>query len=371
MTRDPELTSLFEVELPFVFNGKSDSVASIEKLLAKVGRVPGIAAASYSSGGPKDNMICTYEVAESAGVEPRVTYGIVSFVGPAYFDTVGATLLRDHAFVEGTNKAPRPTAIVDETLAKRAFPRSTPIGRHLLMTVANKQFEVEIVGVSPHLNFYGIDDPEWIQPQVYLPLRETPPDLVPAVLSQGKLVLRTSKPLSGWKPIITPQGDDAISSVSKIVQTLDPQQSFSYAKSIELIISVSTAPKYLSLYVLVTFAGLSILLALVSIRSLVAYTVDQRDHEIAIRMALGAKRSQLYRLVAAKAVRLLLIGSIIGIGIALLLHLMVFRYQERQAWNLSELILIALLFATAALAACYGSARRVMLIDPNKLLRAQ
>ena len=198
-------------------------------------------------------------------------------------------MVTGRAFGAETTEAPRPAVIVDETLAKREFPDRSPIGQRLTITLANKQFEAEIIGVSPHLNFYGIDDTEWVQSQIYLPLREIPSGLAPTVLSQGKLLLTTNKQPEEWSPIILPSGDGPIGSVCKIVQNFDPHQSFSYAKSIELLISISTAPKYLSLYVLVTFAVISILLAIVSIRSLVAYTIDQRSREIAIRLALGAR----------------------------------------------------------------------------------
>ena len=371
ITRDPQLTSLFEVELPFVFDHHGDPVPFIEKLMTRVRSVPGIDSASYSSGGPTDNIICTYQVTDPAISTSRINHSIVSFVDPKYFETVGARLITGRAFGAETTEAPQSAVIVDETLAKREFPDRSPIGQRLTITLANKQFEAEIIGVSPHLNFYGIDDTEWVRSQIYLPLREIPSGLVPTVLSQGKLLLTTNKQPEEWSPIILPSGDGPIGSVCKIVQDLDPHQSFSYAKSIELLITISTAPKYLSLYVLVTFAGFSILLAIVSIRSLVAYTIDQRSHEIAIRLALGVRISQLYKLVGKEAIRLLLLGLIIGACLTLLLIQFVFRYQGNETFDAVNSVLVFLLFAGVALASCYASVRKATLIDPNRLLRAE
>jgi putative ABC transport system permease protein len=326
----------------------------MDELISAIRAIPGISSATYSSTGLMDIMTCRYRINNGSA-----RCACLSVVDPGYFATVKASLVKGGGFTARRDShAPIISAIVDEAFVRAELQNQNPIGSKLSLEIAGEQLPIEIIGVTQHLNQYGMDRPEFIHPQIYLPLQQIPSSLAPIVLSQMKLFIRTDKSFAELRP-----------AVKGVVQQFDRGQSVTLAKSIDMLLRLYGGHRLFSLGSFFIFATVSLLLVIVSIRSLIAYTIDERSHEIAIRIALGARRMELYQLVASKALRLIVIGGAIGVGATLLLRQFVYRYQEGENWDPQGIALVLALFALVAFASCYVSARRATLLDPNQLLR--
>jgi predicted permease len=272
---------------------------------------------------------------------------------------MGVTLERGR-FVTPQDDEHAPVVIdIDDVFARTYFPHENPVGKHINLALFNVQ--AEIIGVVGHIKQWGLDADEksTIQAQFDYPFMQLPEKLMPLAADAVAVVLRT-------------EGDPAavMVSVRRAVEQIDPREVVYNVQTMDEVVSNSFAARRLSMILLGVFAALALVLACVGIYGVISYLVGQRSHEIGVRMALGAQRSDVLRLVIGHGARMALIGVAIGIagalGLTRLMANQLFGVSARDPLTFGG---VAVLLIIVAIAACYIPARRAMRVDPMIALR--
>jgi ABC-type antimicrobial peptide transport system permease subunit len=248
---------------------------------------------------------------------------------------------------------------VDEVLAGRYFPNQNPIGHRLNIYDS----PMEIVGVVGHVKQWGLDtdDANTLRAQFYISFRQFPDDAMPGVAGGVGVVLRTA-------------GDPlrAVESIRRTLREMNGEQVVFEIETMDEIISESLAARRFSMLLLGAFAGLALLLASVGIYGVISYLAGRRTHEIGVRMALGAQRKDVLRLVLGQGIRMAFIGVAIGLAAALALTRLLATYSMLFGVSVVDPLTfasVAVLLMLVAIAACYIPARRAMRVDPMVALR--
>jgi putative ABC transport system permease protein len=272
------------------------------------------------------------------------------FVTPSYFSAAGIPLLRGRNFsdADGPEVAERLPILINETLARRFFPGQDPVGKRLLVMDGPN----EIVGVVGDARQWGPARPT--TPDVYFSLRQRPgsPELA--------LVVRTTAdPASLAGPL------------RRALEAIAPDAPVFRMRTMKQVVATAVAQERFNMIAMATFAGLALLLALVGLYGVMSYSVAQRVHEIGVRVALGAQTRDVLRLVVGQAMRLALLGVILGLAassaLAGLLEKMLFGVAPHDPLTFGG---VALLLIVVALLASYLPARRAARVDPMVALRA-
>lgn len=267
-----------------------------------------------------------------------------------YFQAMQIPLKRGRGFTEQEATEMRHVVIVNETFVRKFFPNEEPLGKRATIFMKNDNQPCEIIGIVGDSKHMGLDSE--IEPVAYWPHPEL-------VYSGMTFVLRT-------------KGDaNAVASAARnVIQTIDPQQPVADVQTMERLLSKSIAKARFNTLLLGIFAGVAMLLAAVGIYGVLAYSVEQRTHEIGVRMALGARRSNVVALVLRQGMTLAAIGVGVGLGASFLLT----RFIKTLLFNVGTtdpLVFSGLalgLIAVTALA-CYIPARRATRVDPMAALR--
>jgi putative ABC transport system permease protein len=281
--------------------------------------------------------------ASPPGQEAQADYRMAT---PSYFNTIGIGLRQGRLFDEHDDLDAKFVAVVNEAMVRKHFPHENPLSRRLV--VGGKPYEV--VGVVADAKLYGLDAP--IEPAIYVPHMQHPSD------SMG-LVVRTD-------------GDPSVmaAAVRSEIRKLDPEQPISNVRTMEQVLSDSLMLRRVSMLMLIVFSGLALTLATVGIYGLTAYSVSRRTHEIGLRVALGANRSQILRLVVVRGLLTSLIGAAIGLTAAFALT----RSLSGMLYGVTAtdplvFASVPLLLIAVSVVASYVPARKATLIDPLIALR--
>ena len=277
------------------------------------------------------------------GQEPLADYRIAT---PGYFITMGIALRRGRPFDQHDDLDAKRVALVNEAMVRRYFPNETPLGRRI--RTIGTQFE--IVGVVADAKLYGLDTP--IEPAIYVPHLQHPSD------SMGLAIRTVGNPA------------DMAAAVRREIQRLDPEQPISNVRTMDTVLSDSLMLRRVSMLMLTVFAALALTLATVGIYGLTAYSVSRRTHEIGLRVALGANRPQILRLVVVRGLVTALIGAAIGLAAAFELT----RALSGMLYGVTAtdpLVFagVPLLLIAVSVVASYVPARRATRIDPLSALR--
>ena len=272
---------------------------------------------------------------------------------------MGITLERGR-FVTPQDDEHSPVVVdIDDVFARTYFPDENPIGKHIHLASFN--VTVEIVGVVGHVKQWGLDadSKSAIEAQLDYPFMQLPEKLMPMVADSVAVVLRTEDdPTAVMGP------------VRRAVEEIDPREVIYSVRTMDEVVSSSFAARRLSMLLLSVFAALALALACVGIYGVISYLVGQRTHEIGVRMALGAERSDVLRLVIGHGARMALVGVAIGVGAALgLTRLMASQLFGVSPYDPLTFAAVAMLLIVVAVAACYIPARRAMRVDPMIALR--
>ncbi len=277
---------------------------------------------------------------------------VVQLISPDYFSTLGIPLKRGRAFTIGDKAGAPGVAIIDENLARRFWPQyprgEDPIGQHL-MVGSNRQ-PLQIVGIAADVYQQGRDTAP--MPGFYLPNAQQPPQA-------AILALRTKSDPAAFTDAVRRQ-----------VLALDRNQPISDVKTLSAVLDASEDQRRLMFSLLGAFSVVATLLAVLGLYSVISYSVVERTREIAIRQALGARRSSILALVLRQGLGLALGGIVLGIagavGLTRLLSSMLFGVK---AIDPVTFLLAAMLFLIVALAASYIPARRAAAVEPMAALR--
>lgn len=273
-----------------------------------------------------------------------------NFIGPNYFQTLGVPLLNGRDFTDQDRDGAPRVAIVNETLVHNLFPNDNPIGRKLRVTRMGQPVSCEIVGVVKDSKYLSLG--EGATPYVFLPYLQNP--------QPGMSVhVRTS-------------GDpkDLATTLRREVRALDPNLPAFNVMSLAENIEISLFPARLGAVLLGVFGSLALLIASIGIYGVMSYGVSERTKEMGVRMALGARGSDVLRLVISQGMWLAIIGVGIGGGLALVATRVVKSYlYDVSPTDPLTFAGIALLLIGVALLACYIPARRATKVDPLVALR--
>jgi putative ABC transport system permease protein len=281
-------------------------------------------------------------------------------VAGRYFDAIGAHVTAGRAFSDADTATSQPVAMVNEEFVRRYWPGQSAVGKRV------KQGRIEsedpwkiVVGVYADLKHLGPQAET--RPEVMFPYAQTHEYWVTRFMRGLSVVVRTTgDPMS-----LLPGARSAVRSVDPSVPLVEPQ------RMTRLVANSVAQPRFRST-LLVSFAVLAVLLAVVGIYGVVGFNVGQRSHEISVRMALGAQRSSVVGLIVRQESVPVVIGVIVGVAGAIAVG----RAMRTLLFNVAPadpvtFIAMPVLLGTVALVACLVPARRALAIEPVNALRAE
>lgn len=286
-------------------------------------------------------------------------------VTPSYFETLGMHLLKGRLITEQDAGESPPVALINEEMARRFFPGEDPLGKRMWMGPPENLLPpgalpsgysfplLTIVGVVKDVKYLGPSKQPG--PEVYIPhpqgLQETSRNMFVAVRTE-------TDPLS------------FAAAVRREVAAIDKDQPVADVRTMEQRLAESLSSARFNMLLLGIFAGVALLLAAVGLYGVIAYAVEQRTHEIGVRVALGAQRRDVLVLIVGQGMRMAFGGVVIGLVISLgLTRLISSLLYGVEATNPETFATVSLLLVSVALLACYVPARRATKIDPIIALR--
>ncbi len=327
------------------------------ELLQRVGRIPGVVAATETTTLPPYGGIQS-EIDVPGKTHSETWRSIFQLCSEGYFPTLRLRLLRGHTLSETEVNGARKVAVVNQTLVNKFFGAEDPIGRLVKIKMLEKLPQgpvpdpvFEIVGVIADAKNQGIQDPA--MPEMFVPYTIT------GAFERGILVRTSVPPMTLLKD------------VQREIWAVDRNVALTLTGSLEDFMRQFTyAEPRFGLVLMAVFAGVGLLLVALGVFSVIAYTVSRQTHEIGIRMALGAARPDVLRMVLRMGFQLL--GS--GVALGLLGALGATRVLANQLWGVSPrdpatLAAVVAVVAAAGFAACYFPARRATRVDPLVALR--
>src|ERR1700736_1894154 len=311
---------------------------------------PGVASVSLASNAPISGgfarTIFPEGRDEASGY--RGTLTTVNDITPGYFETLRIPMLRGRAFNDGDRKETGVVAIASEAMVKQYWPNEDGLGKRVHFFGDPTLREIVGVVVNSVVNEVG-EDP---QPIVFLPMAQ---DYVPAATLH---VRTTGKP------------EAVVASARAALQSLDPNLAITNVFTIEQIMSQALWAPRMGGLLLALFGALALLLSAVGVYGVLSYSVNQQTREIGLRMAMGAQRGDVMRLILGQGIRLTVLGLGLGVLVALgLMRVLVSLLFGVRAYDPSTYTAVALLLTAVALLACYIPARRAMKVDPMVALR--
>jgi len=319
-----------------------------QQALERIRHVPGVEHAAVTYFLPFSNFATDFftiegqpEVAEED--RPQARFG---FISEDYFRTMGIAMMKGRDFNERDTSDSPQVVIINPAAARQFWPNEDPIGKRIK---ALRQVR-EIIGVSGEVKQAGLDKPS--DPEIFLPYQQAP-------FLYLQLAVRTT--------------DDPMKTVAAIkheVQTIDQDMPLTGIKTMDQYLSDSIANPRFQSRVLSLFAAIALLLAAAGLYGVMSYAVAQRKHEIGVRVALGARSSDVLKLVVGEGLKLTLIGIAIGLVAAVALtRLLASLLFGVSTTDPATFVIIALLLISVALLACYLPARRATKVDPMVALR--
>src|SRR3984893_17316358 len=318
--------------------------------LRRVRQLPGVEAAAATivlplSGSNTDSSFAI-EGRAVAEKEPTPDEELRT-VSSDYFKVLKTPLLRGRFFIESDNADAPLVVIINDALAKKYWPGEEALGKRITFSDPRKPDVkwLTIVGIVRSIRHRGLDvDPA---PEYYVPLAQGPWHAM-------VLTVRSAQ-----------DPRSLTSAVRREIQSIDPDQPMANVRTLEAVTADSVAPRRMSMVLLAAFAGIALLLASVGIYGVISYLVVQRTHEIGVRMALGAQRGDVLRLVVGHAAKLVGIGTVIGLVLALLSTrtLSALLYSV-GAFDATTFVFVTVMLAAVALLASYIPALRATRADP-------
>ncbi len=287
-------------------------------------------------------------------------------VMPGFFDTIGAKIVRGRPITEEDTPATRKIAVINEAFARRFFKNQNPIGQHFGPDKIKYSANYEIVGVVRDMRYMTYDYKDPIRPMFWLPEAQTVKYDDPAYVS-GEIWSHYLYNIVIWAPGDPPGMEDR---VRKALASVDPSLVLYGVDSYSKVLSADFQQENMIATLTMLFGALGLVLAAVGLYGVLAYTVEQRTSEIGVRMALGADRGGVVRMVLRGACSQVGIGLALGIPSAIAAgRLMTDQLFRVKPWDPSMLTLATLLLCSAALLASWIPAMRAAGVDPMVALR--
>jgi predicted permease len=334
-----------------------------QQLIERVRNVPGVQAAEFSAAVPLSlqGWVMPFWINSQKPASLQAAPRLVLYLaGPDYLRTMGIPLLRGRFLTpEDTTSSPL-VMVIDREFARMYFPDSDPLGQTI-----SAGFEspgpCRIVGVVGHVKQWGLNDP-YIQNQAYFPFYQDPDQWVPRNYPGTTIIVRTPLDAGTVMPAIR-----------EAVFGMSAEQPIYNVQSMRQIVSDSMSSQRFPMVLLGVFAALALVLASIGIYGVISYSVTERAHEIGIRMALGAERRSIFRMVVGQGLRMAVVGLAIG-GVAALALTRLLSSFSHLLYGISAsdpvtFAAVSLVMAGVAILACYIPARRAARVDPMVALR--
>ncbi len=326
-------------------------VAFYDRILERVATIPSVQQAALTSALPVNgrNLGYFFNIEGRPALEStKAPTAWLQSISPDYFQTLEIPILAGRTFSPADNAGAPLVAMINETMARRFWPNESPIGKHVIY--ARESIVVEIVGIAADVKIGALDDNSPYN-QMYVPYRQRP--------------FQTMS-------LVTRGPSNVASAERREIMQIDPDQPVANVRTMDQVIAESVSQPRLRTALIGSFAALALVLAIIGIAGVVAWSVSQRTNEIAIRMALGARSSNVIAMILRQAFVMIGAGQLIGLMGALLLTRVLSTFlfgisPEDPATFAAVLILLALV----ALAASMLAARRALRIDPVIAMRAE
>jgi putative ABC transport system permease protein len=351
---DPANVVTMRLRLPdYKYSSATQQALFYRELLKRIPSTPGVKSVGAESGGANVFFQPQGQPPAAPGQEPTAAYKIIT---PDFFQAMGTRLVAGREFSVRDAEGANPVAIISETLALRYWPHANPVGSHL--TVLARVYSGQKSGADEPLEIVGVvkdvrNDDLWNpEPDVYVPFEQHP---APSVF----LVVRTAVPPMSVMP-----------AVRNAVLALDKEQPVHDIRTMSEIVSETYGAIRFPMTLLWIFAALALVLSAVGIFGVMSYSVSRRTQEMAIRMALGASRGEVQRMVLREGLRVTALGVAIGLAAALALS----RVMAGYVYGITStdpvtLVGASLLLTLVALLASYLPARRATRVNPMIALR--
>jgi len=351
---------------PQMMTAPADAVRNaFLELNEKVGSVPGVQAVSQSWGalpmGGDDEQTFWLEGENKPASENDMKWAIDYIVEPGYLNAMGLRLKGGRFFDPRDDQhAPR-VIVVDDVFAKTYFPGQDVIGKRIRSN--NFQGTAEIVGVVAHVRQWGLDldDTEKLRAQMYLPCAQMSDAFVGMTPSGSTMIVRSQSE----RPV-------TLETIRAAVQQISNQHILFSPQTMREIISDSLARRRFMMVLLGVFAASALLLAIIGIYGVLSYIVGLRTHEIGVRIALGARRGDILRLILGGAGALTAVGVTLGLVAAFgLTRLMGSLLYGVEPLDPVTFAIVPGLVIAVTLLASYIPARRAATVDPMSALRSE
>jgi hypothetical protein len=347
---DPRGVLTMDIILPHTKYSGGRIAAFYQQTLERVRALPGVEAAAATNSLPLSGS----QPITGFGIEGRPSPTYQTFtagwrrISPDYFSTFRIPLVKGRLLKESDSADAPPVLAVNESLARIYFANEDPLGKRIIYNGVTR----EIVGVVGDIKHSALD--EEAKPEIYMTMAQAPWPFM-------SLAVRTS-------------GDpmQMLAQVREQVLAVDKDQPVTNIRTMERLMARSVAPRRFNLLLLGMFALVGLALAAVGLYGVMSYTVMQRTREIGVRMAMGAQRVDVLRLVIGEGLKLAFIGALLGLGGALaftrLLKTLLFGVSATDPLTF---IVIAAVLIIVAMLACWIPARRAASMDPLVALRVE
>jgi putative ABC transport system permease protein len=351
---DSQNVLTMNVSLPTVkYSDAQKQIAFFDDLVRRISALPGVRTAAVSAALPLVPKRITPMLPEG---QPEVPLGerpfmIVEAISPSWFRTMRVPMQSGREFTDADNATAPKVVIVNQALARRYWPNENPVGKHILV---GRQTASEVVGVAADVKNRGLALDA--QPQIYMPFPQ---------LAWGNmnLLLRTAA-----------DPHSMVSAVRAQISALDSDQPVTSIQTVDELMDGSRAQPRFILLLLGIFSAAALVLAIIGIYGVLAYSVAQRRQELGIRLALGAEKADIMRLVVGYGMSLAAAGVAFGVIGALSLSWIMASMlsgvlYKISARDLTTFAVAPVAFLVIALCASYLPARRATQVDPNEALR--
>ncbi len=330
-----------------------------EQLLERVKNTPGVEAASITMSLPPNLLELTnpFHIEGKPDVpgQPATAVGEIP-VGTDYFATLGIPLFRGRLFSDQDRSSATHVLVINENMARRYFPDQDPVGRRVQTGEYDPKGDwYTIVGVVGNVKYEGLGEKD--QPTMYVPYFDS--GWCPWFVREMYIVVRSAS-----------AQEKVVSGLQSAAWSLDNQLALAHVRTMDQLLYESVAGSRFRAVLFGVFAGLALVLAMIGIYGVMAYSVGERTHEIGIRIALGAHRTNILQTILREGGSLALLGVGIGFVVALALSRtlsgLLFGVQANDPLTFAA---VAAFLLSVALAACYLPARRATRVDPMVALR--
>jgi putative ABC transport system permease protein len=351
----PEKVLALDFTLPDPqYTDESRRLALIEQLLARVEALPGVKSAATVYGLPFSTMLNATSAINLPGrpVPPgeRIVVGHRQ-ASSRYFETLGISLVNGRAFTDADRAGSPPVVIINESLARVHFPQGNPVGQRIALG-ANGTNWCEIVGVVRDVKLTNLE--AVARPEVYQPHRQS-------ALWMFSVVVRTD-----------PEPAGVIAAVRAQALALDGDLPAANVRTLEQDVARSLGPRRLALWLLGLFSLIALVLAVAGIYGVMSFVVSQRTRELGVRMALGASKGDVLKMILSQGARLAAFGLGLGaVGVFALQRVIAGQLYAVSVTDPVTLAGLSLLLFCAALLACLVPAWRATQVDPMAALKSE